>query len=432
MNNVETATPLRKQAEESLRKAILSGRYDAGERLKERQLMESLGVSRTLLREALRQIEAEGLVTLVPNRGPIVSVLSYEDAEEIYEVRGTLESQACIGFVLRASSNHVRQLQAVFVQLKPAAEAGDVHRTLEFSSDFYDVILEGSGNKILSSMLKLLHNRIVLLRRTSMSEAGRLPETLDELTQMFNALCAATNSAASKASIHHVRQASRAALRVMRKRASDPRGFNGGSIVDHDFLAALVMTAAWRHAQPAYPTKPITLGCRLRAGRRHRHRRAHHRQGARGRAGPAGRGRQPRRRRRRHRRHLGGPRAPDGYTLLLGTGSELVVLPAVRAKPPYDALKEFAPIAEIGTVTLMLVAYPVGAGEHGPGADRAGTRQPRSAHLCLVRHGLDQPSHWRVLHREDRHQPAARALQGQRRGGDGSRLRPGQARVRDD
>lgn len=217
MNNIETATPLRRQAEESLRKAILSGRYDAGERLKERQLMESLGVSRTLLREALRQIEAEGLVTLVPNRGPVVSVLSYEDAEEIYEVRGTLESQACIGFVLRASSNHVSQLQAVFAKLKPAAEASHVNRTLELSGDFYDVILEGAGNKILSSMLKLLHNRIVLLRRTSMSEAGRLPETLDELTQMFNALCARDKSAASKASIHHVRQASRAALRVMRK-----------------------------------------------------------------------------------------------------------------------------------------------------------------------------------------------------------------------
>lgn len=217
MNNVETATPLRKQAEESLRKAILSGRYDAGERLKERQLMESLGVSRTLLREALRQIEAEGLVTLVPNRGPVVSVLSYEDAEEIYEVRGILESQACIGFVLRASSGHVRKLEAVFARLKAAAEAGDVNATLVHSGEFYDVILEGSGNKILSSMLKLLHNRIVLLRRTSMSEAGRLPETLDELTQMFNALRSRDESAASKASIHHVRQASRAALRVMRK-----------------------------------------------------------------------------------------------------------------------------------------------------------------------------------------------------------------------
>ncbi|MBS0222067.1 MAG: GntR family transcriptional regulator [Proteobacteria bacterium] len=217
VNNVESATPLRKQAEEGLRKAILSGRYDAGERLKERQLMDALGVSRTVLREALRQIEAEGLVTLVPNRGPVVSVLSYEDAEEIYEVRGILESQACVGFVLRASSGHVRKLQSVFQELKCAAEAGDVGRTLELSSDFYDVILEGSGNKVLSSMLKLLHNRIVLLRRTSMSEPDRLPETLDELTQMFTALCARDEQAASKASVHHVRQASRAALRIMRK-----------------------------------------------------------------------------------------------------------------------------------------------------------------------------------------------------------------------
>lgn len=218
MNGAESATPLRKQAEEDLRKAILSGKYDAGERLKERQLMETLGVSRTLLREALRQIEAEGLVTLVPNRGPVVTVLSYEDAEEIYEVRGTLEAQACVGFVLRASSAHVRKLQDVFASLKRAVEAGDVLRTLELSSDFYDVILEGSGNKVLSSMLKLLHNRIVLLRRTSMSEPGRLPETLDELTRMYEALCARDESAASKASQHHVRQASRAALRIMRQR----------------------------------------------------------------------------------------------------------------------------------------------------------------------------------------------------------------------
>ena len=217
MTAFDTATPLRKQVEETLRKAILSGQYDVGERLKERELIENLGVSRTLLREALRQIEAEGLVTLVPNRGPVVSVLSYEDAEEIYEVRGILEAQACVGFVLRASSDHVRRLQKIFADLKSAAEAGDVVRTLDLSSDFYDLILEGCDNKVLSSMLKLLHNRIVFLRRTSISDVDRLPETLDELTQMFNALCARDEAAASKASLHHVRKASRAALRVMRK-----------------------------------------------------------------------------------------------------------------------------------------------------------------------------------------------------------------------
>ncbi len=213
----DKATPLRRQAEETLRKAILSGRYDMGERLKERELMESLGVSRTLLREALRQIEAEGLVTLVPHRGPVVSVLSYDDAEDIYEVRGVLEAQACVGFVLRASSNQVHRLGEIFGELRKAAEAGDVERTLDLSTDFYDLILEGSANKVLSSMLKLLHNRIVFLRRTSLSDASRLPEMLDELTHMFNALCARDEVAASKAFLHHVRSAARTALRVLRR-----------------------------------------------------------------------------------------------------------------------------------------------------------------------------------------------------------------------
>lgn len=156
-------------------------------------------------------------MTLVPHRGPVVSVLSYDDAEDIYEVRGVLEAQACVGFVLRASSNQVHRLGEIFGELRKAAEAGDVERTLDLSTDFYDLILEGSANKVLSSMLKLLHNRIVFLRRTSLSDASRLPEMLDELTHMFNALCARDEVAASKASLHHVRSAARTALRVLRR-----------------------------------------------------------------------------------------------------------------------------------------------------------------------------------------------------------------------
>ncbi|MCF8533471.1 MAG: tripartite tricarboxylate transporter substrate binding protein [Reyranella sp.] len=122
-------------------------------------------------------------------------------------------------------------------------------------------------------------------------------------------------------------------------------------------LAVLAMTAP-AHAQPAYPTKPITLvaafapgGGTDTAARLIAKELAielgqpvvvDNRAGAGGAIGATSVARA----------------APDGYTLLLGTGSELVVLPAVRAKPPYDTLKEFAPVAEIGTVTLMLVAHP--------------------------------------------------------------------------
>lgn len=122
-------------------------------------------------------------------------------------------------------------------------------------------------------------------------------------------------------------------------------------------LAALAMTAP-AHAQPAYPTKPITLVAAFAPGggtdtaariiakelaiELGQPVLVDNRAGAGGAIGATSVARA----------------APDGYTLLLGTGSELVVLPAVRAKPPYDTLKEFEPVAEIGTVTLMLVAHP--------------------------------------------------------------------------
>lgn len=122
-------------------------------------------------------------------------------------------------------------------------------------------------------------------------------------------------------------------------------------------LAVLAMAAS-AHAQPAYPTKAITLvaafapgGGTDTAARLIAKELAvelgqpvvvDNRAGAGGAIGATSVARA----------------APDGYTLLLGTGSELVVLPAVRSKPPYDTLKEFEPVAEVGTVTLMLVAHP--------------------------------------------------------------------------
>ncbi|WP_417221606.1 GntR family transcriptional regulator [Achromobacter spanius] len=212
------STPLRRQAEDALRKTILSGRFKPGDRLKERELVELLNVSRTLVREALRQVEAEGLIEIAPNRGPVVAVLTYEEAEDIYEVRGVLEAQICTGFALRARNEHMQSLAATFDELASAAREGDILRTVALSDTFYDIIAAGCGNRLLGSMLQQLHNRIVLLRRTSLSEPSRLPETLHELTQIFEALKARDEVAAGKAALHHVRQASRTALQVLRRR----------------------------------------------------------------------------------------------------------------------------------------------------------------------------------------------------------------------
>src|ERR1700754_1197613 len=89
------ASVLRHSVTESIRNAILLGRFKGGERLPERALCEMTGVSRTLVREALRQLESEGLITVLPHRGPVVASLSVKQAEGIYQVRIELEGLAC-------------------------------------------------------------------------------------------------------------------------------------------------------------------------------------------------------------------------------------------------------------------------------------------------------------------------------------------------
>jgi DNA-binding GntR family transcriptional regulator len=211
-----TPAPLRRRVEDALRQAITSGQFAPGDRLRERQLIESLKVSRTSLREALRQIEAEGLVALEPNRGPVVTRVSYEEAEEIYEVRSVLEAQACAGFAERGSYAQIAQLKVLFEQMSAAVDAGDVWETLQIKSRLYQIIFEGCGNGLIRQLLSQLHNRAMLLRRTSLSEPNRLQEMRYEISSLLGAFVAHDANAARSISVHHINQAKRAALKVMR------------------------------------------------------------------------------------------------------------------------------------------------------------------------------------------------------------------------
>jgi GntR family transcriptional regulator, trigonelline degradation regulator len=91
LNLKRAAAPVREQVLETLRTEIIEGRFAPGRRLTERELTEMLGVSRTVLRESLRQLESEGLISLIPNKGPVVRALTVEEARELYRIRETLE-----------------------------------------------------------------------------------------------------------------------------------------------------------------------------------------------------------------------------------------------------------------------------------------------------------------------------------------------------
>ena len=132
-------------------------------------------MSRTTIREVLRQLAAEGLVATIPQRGAVVAIPTAEEAAELYEVRAALESLAARRFVEHASESQVTALRAAFEEVAEVMSAGDAADTLamiQAKDLFYDVLLKGSGNRSIHSILSGLTARVSVLRATSMAQPG--------------------------------------------------------------------------------------------------------------------------------------------------------------------------------------------------------------------------------------------------------------------
>lgn len=212
MRVAPVAAPVRQQVAEVLRAAITSGRFRPGQRLVERDLCELTGVSRASVREALRQLESEGLIRNLPNRGPSVSLLSREDATSIYQIRGALEALAAQLFAANASDSQIAELDAAVRALEQAYRAGEIELIVEAKRRFYEVLLEGSGNNIVASVLNTMNARITMLRRVSLASPERWPSSIREIRAVLRAIKQRDPDAASKASLRHVEQAAEVAL----------------------------------------------------------------------------------------------------------------------------------------------------------------------------------------------------------------------------
>jgi DNA-binding GntR family transcriptional regulator len=206
------AAPIRSQVVEMLRAAITGGQFTPGQRLVEKYLCDSMGVSRPSVREALRQVESEGLIVTIPNRGPIVSRLSIRDATSIYEVRGALEALAAQLFAATASDKKVKDLELAVDELEVAYKSHNLEQIVAAKCNFYDVLLEGSGNSVLPSLLRTMNARITQLRRVSLSSPKRAAGSLREIRAVLRAIKRRDSEAAFKASLYHVKEASKVAL----------------------------------------------------------------------------------------------------------------------------------------------------------------------------------------------------------------------------
>ncbi|WP_458095219.1 GntR family transcriptional regulator [Roseomonas sp. WA12] len=216
-----TPQPVRRQVEERLREAIISGRFMPGDHLSDRLLCDLFGVSRGVIREAVRLLEAEGLIDVVPNRGPFVAYLSPAEASQVYEVRAVLEALAGQGFAERASEDEIAELRAVFEEIAAARPGLDRVALLGLKRRFYDVLLRGCRNAYVARMLDQVLNRNTQLRATTLSDPERLPRTVTEIRRIVEAIERRDAEGTWQACRDHVTQAARVALRILNQQASE-------------------------------------------------------------------------------------------------------------------------------------------------------------------------------------------------------------------
>jgi DNA-binding GntR family transcriptional regulator len=202
---------LRDRVTDKVREAILRGDLEPGRRLTEREFGELTGVSRTSLREALRALQAEGLLERSEARGVQVAVLSEAVVSELYDVRAALEPAAVELFVRNASDDQVQQLVDA---LKPVS--GDADAQLDSSRRFYRVLLDGAANSIMQQMFGSIDSRIHSVRRLSLSIPGRAEASANEIREVSRLIRNRDATGAAACARQHVLAAREAALEAVR------------------------------------------------------------------------------------------------------------------------------------------------------------------------------------------------------------------------
>jgi len=201
-----TAT-LKELALDKLRDAILSFHFQPGERLVERRLADMLGVSRTVVREVLRYLEAEGLVETLAYQGPVVARLDPGTVDQIYELREVVEVLATRACAERHAPRDIERLEETLQRIERAFAGDDMVRVLEETTHFYEVIFAAAGKTVAWDVFRNLNARINQLRAMTLSSAGRSESGPRELREILEAIRRGDADAAERACRDHVRRA---------------------------------------------------------------------------------------------------------------------------------------------------------------------------------------------------------------------------------
>jgi DNA-binding GntR family transcriptional regulator len=185
---LDSYKPLREVVSEALREAIINQTLKPGERLMEIQLAEELGVSRTPIREAIRRLELEGFLVMVPRRGTYVADLSLKDINEVFEIRTALDVLAAGLAAERITEEELEQMERLLVQIGDCIEKADAEAIVDADGLFHDILYRASRNDRLVGIISNLREQFTRFRTISMAYPGRITNTLDEHRRLVEAI----------------------------------------------------------------------------------------------------------------------------------------------------------------------------------------------------------------------------------------------------
>ncbi len=185
--NIEKHLTLRESILETIRDAIISGSLKPGEKVAEPELAERFGISRTPIREAFRQLESEGYLTVVPRKGAVVVTFSQRDVEEFYAIKSILEGYAARKACEKLTVREIDKLQSINDKLRVLADEGDVRHFFKVHDNFHELFVRAADNDKLTEMILNLVGRFQRLRIASLSLSGRMQFSVQEHQKIIDA-----------------------------------------------------------------------------------------------------------------------------------------------------------------------------------------------------------------------------------------------------
>lgn len=208
--------PLRDVVFNTLRQAILTGELKPGERLMEIHLANKLGVSRTPIREAIRKLELEGLVTMIPRRGAEVAQITEKSMNDVLEVRRALDS-LCVELACeRITQEDTERLGLACEAFEAAVRTGDIKKIARADVELHDIIVQATGNQRLVQLINNLSEQMYRYRFEYIKDSTQHQRLIDEHRMIYESIVKKDKEAASQAAHVHIDNQKKAIIAQIR------------------------------------------------------------------------------------------------------------------------------------------------------------------------------------------------------------------------